>query len=206
MLRSAMTPVTAQAVRQTFGSPSVLSGCFNLDRPSNEGEGRNGYGGRGGGGSSVVADPASIQRVDTEGLESVYTALMNLGPRVVRELWSSIEEVRCVPFLSRIFRIRPPPPRPPLFSVTSCVAFSFLLKKKSVLYRNSREYTKKAGKPVEACKFPCHQSANGKDHNDFSGCERVGLSLNNSPLLAYTVSSVCCHVATGSLLLFTVPV
>lgn len=77
----------------------MLSGCFNLDPPSNE------EGDGGGGGSSIVADPASIQRVDTEGLESVYTALVNLGPVVVKELWSSIEEVLFCPEFPRV----PPP-------------------------------------------------------------------------------------------------
>ena len=68
----------------------MLSGCFNVDPPSNGGVGFSAP-------SSSFPDAAaaaSLQRVDAEGLEAVYVALMDLGPKVVQELWSSIEEVQ----------------------------------------------------------------------------------------------------------------
>lgn len=36
----------------------------------------------------------AVSRLDAEGLEAVYLALMDLGPKVVQVLHSSIEEVR----------------------------------------------------------------------------------------------------------------
>lgn len=83
-------------MRQTFGSPSVLSGCFNVNplavrsRDDHHHPGGVGVGKDGGGGGLR----ASIPRVDTEGLDAVYAGLVGLGPRVASELWSSIEEVR----------------------------------------------------------------------------------------------------------------
>lgn len=84
-----ITPkIPPQTVRQTFGSPSVLSGCFNVN-PLAVRSTRDGKAGAGGGVLGLA-----IPRVDTEGLDAVFAGLLGLGARVVKELWSSVEEVR----------------------------------------------------------------------------------------------------------------
>lgn len=99
-----------QAVRQTFGSPSVLTGCFNVNplavRSSIDGAHRRpSYGavGKTGAGGGGLGLGLAIPRVDTEGLDAVYGGLVGLGPRVVSELWSSIEEVRSLGRLDHSF-------------------------------------------------------------------------------------------------------
>ncbi|CAM9423866.1 unnamed protein product [Scytosiphon promiscuus] len=65
--------LVAQAVRQTFASPSVLSGCFNVDAPL-----------------------LVVPRVDAEGLDAVFKGLVGLGPKVAQALWYVERQTRVV--------------------------------------------------------------------------------------------------------------
>lgn len=91
-----------QAVRQTFASPSILSGSFNIDPPAvhsrddhlGGGDVDRGVAGAGAGADKEAGGPGmTIPRVDAEGLDAVYAGLVGLGSRVWNELLSSIDEV-----------------------------------------------------------------------------------------------------------------
>lgn len=72
----------------------MLSGSFNVNPPVT---GSVGVGGAVPAAAVVAAGLGGavppLPRVDTEGLEAVYVALVDLGPKVVQALSSSIEEV-----------------------------------------------------------------------------------------------------------------
>lgn len=89
-------------MRQTFASPSVLSGSFNVDPPAVHSRydrlGHRSVGTVGAGGGAANEERREprmdLPRVDVEGLDAVYAGLVGLGSTVWNEVLSSIDEVR----------------------------------------------------------------------------------------------------------------